>query len=139
MELTNNKGVNAVFDGVGKSTFDISLACLTTLGTMISFGNASGKVDDIDIMKLVPNCIKLTRPSLFQLVKTKQDFEPCKCANDIFELTFVDASELVNLLCQKKIHFHIHKIYPLSECGQAHIDLETQKSSGKLVLDCIAK
>jgi NADPH2:quinone reductase len=76
MQLTDNQGVDVVFDGVGKTTFDTSLSCLKKLGSMVSFGNASGKVDDIDIMKLVPNCIRLTRPSLFQLIKSKQDFEP---------------------------------------------------------------
>ena len=78
MEITKNKGVAAVFDGVGKTTFDTSLSCLATLGSMVSFGNASGKVDDIDIMKLVPNAIRLSRPSLFQLVKTNEDFTFCK-------------------------------------------------------------
>lgn len=78
MEITQSKGVDAVFDGVGKTTFEQSLSCLSQLGSMVSFGNASGKVDDVDIMKLVPNCIRLTRPSLFQLVKTREDFEPCK-------------------------------------------------------------
>jgi NADPH2:quinone reductase len=78
MEITKTKGVNAVFDGVGKTTFDVSLECLSTLGSMVSFGNASGKVDPIDIMKLVPNQIRLSRPSLFKLVKDRADFEPCK-------------------------------------------------------------
>jgi NADPH2:quinone reductase len=53
LEITSGQGVDVVFDGVGKTTFDSSLKCLKTLGSMISFGNASGKVDDIDIMKLV--------------------------------------------------------------------------------------
>ena len=68
-----------VYDGVGKTTFDTSLKCLARLGSMVSFGNASGKVDDIDIMKLVPNCIKLIRPSLFQLIKSGADFKPRNC------------------------------------------------------------
>ena len=67
-----------MFDGVGKSTFDASLACLHKLGTLLSFGNASGKVDPIDIMKLVPRVIRLMRPSLFELVQTRQEFQPCK-------------------------------------------------------------
>lgn len=76
LQITNGSGVAAVFDGVGKSTFDTSLSCLAPFGSMVSFGNASGKVDDVDIMKLVPNTIKLSRPSLFQIVKTRQDFLP---------------------------------------------------------------
>lgn len=78
MEITHNVGVNAVFDGIGKATFDESLECISTLGSMVSFGNASGKVDPIDIMKLVPNQVRLSRPSLFKLVKNKKEFEPCK-------------------------------------------------------------
>jgi NADPH2:quinone reductase len=72
MRITKNIGVDAVFDGVGKSTFDTSLKCLKLMGSMVSFGNASGKVDPIDITKLVPKCIRLSRPSLFQLVGPKE-------------------------------------------------------------------
>jgi NADPH:quinone reductase len=77
-KFTGGKMVNVVYDGVGKSTFDTSLKCLARLGSMVSFGNASGKVDDIDIMKLVPNCVRLSRPSLFKLIKTGADFKPRK-------------------------------------------------------------
>ena len=76
--ITDGKGVNVVYDGVGASTFDASLKCLKRLGSMISFGNASGKVADIDIMKLVPRAIRLMRPSLFELMNTKEDFVNCK-------------------------------------------------------------
>jgi NADPH2:quinone reductase len=77
MELTQNVGVDAVYDGVGKSTFDVSLKCLKRLGFMLSFGNASGKVDDVPIMKLVPKAIRLMRPSLYEFLKNKQDFDEC--------------------------------------------------------------
>ena len=67
-----------VYDGVGRSTFDASLQCLKRLGTMASFGNASGKVADIDIMKLVPRAVKLVRPSLFEFLKSEDDFKLCE-------------------------------------------------------------
>lgn len=57
MEITGGRGVDCVFDGVGNDTFDVSRVCLKRLGFLLSFGNASGKVEDIDIMKLVPKGI----------------------------------------------------------------------------------
>ena len=51
MKLTNNKGVSAVFDGVGKNTFKGSIACLKPKGMMVSFGNASGPLDPVNVPK----------------------------------------------------------------------------------------
>ncbi|KAI8838832.1 hypothetical protein BJ741DRAFT_600713 [Chytriomyces cf. hyalinus JEL632] len=121
MKITGGKGVQVVYDGIGKSTFDISLACLARLGTMASFGNASGKVADIDIMKLVPNAIKLMRPSLFQFIKDRSDFE------------FL-VQPLMDLFNQGKLKIHIHKVYTLDDIKSAHDDLEGGKTQGKLIL-----
>ncbi len=65
MELTGGNGVIAVFDGVGKSTFDLSLECVARKGSMISFGNASGAPDPLTIARLSPKNVKLMRPTLF--------------------------------------------------------------------------
>ncbi|KAI8615395.1 hypothetical protein BC830DRAFT_1122855 [Chytriomyces sp. MP71] len=121
MKITGGKGVQVVYDGIGKSTFDISLACLTRLGTMASFGNASGKVDDVDIMKLVPNAVKLMRPSLFQFIHNKEDFE------------FL-VKPLMSLLSEGKLKVNIHKVYALEDIKSAHDDLEGGKTQGKLLL-----
>ncbi|KAI8928493.1 hypothetical protein BC831DRAFT_448148 [Entophlyctis helioformis] len=121
MEITGGQGVHAVFDGVGKTSFDTSLACLRKLGSMLSFGNASGMVDPIVITKLVPKQIRLMRPSLFQLVSTPEEFQPL-------------AKELVELVANKKLSVHIHKIYELSDTASAHIDLESGKTLGKLLV-----
>ncbi|KAJ3315594.1 NADPH:quinone reductase [Boothiomyces sp. JEL0838] len=123
LELTNGQGVDAVFDGVGKTTFDTSLACLKTLGSLVSFGNASGKVDPIDIMKLVPKCVRLSRPSLFNLIKTQEDFTKY-------------ATELFDLISKGKLDISVSKVYDIEEIGQAHTDLETQKTTGKIVIKC---
>jgi NADPH2:quinone reductase len=123
MRITNNVGVDVVFDGIGKTTFDVSVKSLKTLGSMVSFGNASGKVDPIDIMKLVPKCIRLSRPSLFNLVKTREQFLPM-------------ATELLNLVGQGSLKLSVSKVYGLEEVGTAHNDLETQKTTGKIVLKC---
>ncbi|KAJ3300499.1 NADPH:quinone reductase [Borealophlyctis nickersoniae] len=109
--ITNGQGVHVVYDGVGKSTFDASLACLRKLGSMVSFGNASGKVDPVEIMKLVPRAVKLMRPSLFEVMKTREEFEAL-------------VTPLLKLHQEKKLSIPIHKIYPLGKAGEAHSDLE---------------
>ncbi|KAI9336390.1 hypothetical protein BDR26DRAFT_912041 [Obelidium mucronatum] len=121
LKITSGKGVQVVYDGVGKSTFDISLGSLARLGTLASFGNASGKVDDVDIMKLVPNAVRLMRPSLFSFIKDKADFD------------FL-VNPLLELFGAGKITIHIHKIYDLSDIKSAHDDLESGKTQGKLLL-----
>lgn len=57
-------GVDVVYDGVGQSTFDISLACLRLKGFFVSFGNASGAVPPLSLLRLAPKCIKIARPQL---------------------------------------------------------------------------
>ncbi|KAI8916275.1 hypothetical protein EDD86DRAFT_198178, partial [Gorgonomyces haynaldii] len=121
MRITGGKGVQCVFDGVGKTTFDTSLQCLSRMGSMLSFGNASGKVDDIDIMKLVPNAIRLMRPSLFQFLNSREDYDRMM-------------PQLQELLDKKVFKFHIHKAYALEDAGQAHADLESKGTLGKLVI-----
>ncbi|KAJ3393343.1 hypothetical protein HDU84_002138 [Entophlyctis sp. JEL0112] len=111
MKITNGRGVNVVYDGIGKSTFDVSLSCLGLLGTLASFGNASGKVDDVDIMKLVPNAVRLMRPSLFAFIKNREDFD------------FL-AKPLMQLYAEGKIAIQIHEIYDLEDIKRAHDDLE---------------
>ncbi|KAJ3101981.1 hypothetical protein HK100_004445 [Physocladia obscura] len=120
-KITEGHGVHVVYDGIGKSTFDLSLSCLRRLGTLASFGNASGKVDDIDIMKLVPNAVRLMRPSLFAFIKNRAEFE------------FL-ADPLMKLYEEKKVAVHIHKVYDLQEIKRAHDDLEGGKTQGKLLL-----
>lgn len=73
--LTGGVGVSVVYDGVGKSTFDSSLASLRPHGWLICFGNASGKPEPLDILRLTKGSFKLMRPTLFDFISTKQDFE----------------------------------------------------------------
>ncbi|KAL2920302.1 hypothetical protein HK105_200375 [Polyrhizophydium stewartii] len=120
-EITGGKGANVIFDGVGKSSFDTSLACIARLGSLLSFGNASGKVDPIDIMKLVPKQIRLMRPSLFGLITTPEDFQKF-------------AKELVEHVRAGTYKIAIHKIYDLADAPVAHTDLESGKTTGKLIL-----
>ncbi|KAJ3118567.1 NADPH:quinone reductase [Phlyctochytrium bullatum] len=119
--ITGGAGVHVVYDGVGKTTFDASLASLRRLGTLASFGNASGKVADVDIMKLVPRAVRLMRPSLFELMKDKADFE--------FLVT-----PLLELVEKGELKLHIHKVYDIKDTAEAHRDLEGRKTTGKLLL-----
>ena len=122
MEITNNKGVPAVFDGVGKNTFKGSLACLQTRGMMISFGNASGPLDPVNVPKdIQPKGLYLTRPSIGQYFTNRSELQ--KGADEIFE----------------KIKFGMIKIkifkeYKLNEAKQAHQDLESRKLTGPAIL-----
>ncbi|KAK4544387.1 hypothetical protein LTR36_004278 [Oleoguttula mirabilis] len=122
MELTNNAGCIAVFDGVGKSTFDLSLDCLARKGSLVSFGNASGAVPPVTIAKLSPKNARLMRPTLFGYIASREEFE--HYTNELFDFILKD-----------KMDVRIHKTYPLSEVAQAHDDLEGRKTSGKLLLD----
>ncbi|KAK1086655.1 NADPH:quinone reductase [Friedmanniomyces endolithicus] len=75
MELTKDAGCIAVFDGVGKTTFDLSLDCLARKGSMVSFGNASGAVPPVTIARLSAKNARLMRPTLFNYIATREEFE----------------------------------------------------------------
>ncbi|RYP60680.1 hypothetical protein DL769_008019 [Monosporascus sp. CRB-8-3] len=122
MELTGNRGVAAVFDGVGKATFDLSLECLARKGSMISFGNASGAVPPFTIARLAAKNIRLMRPSLFSFIVTREELEAY-------------ADELFRFILENNLDVRIHEVYPLSEVARAHQDLEGRKTTGKLLLD----
>ena len=84
MKFTNNEGVPAVFDGVGKNTFHKSLECLKIRGMMISFGNASGPLDPINVPKdIQPKGLYLTRPSIAQYFTNQKELQ--KGADDVFK------------------------------------------------------
>ena len=122
MRLTNNKGVSAVFDGVGKNTFKGSIACLKPRGMMVSFGNASGPLDPVNVAKDIQSkSLFLTRPTIGHYFTNRQEIQ--KGADEIFE----------------KIKFGMIKIkifkeYKLSEAKQAHEDLESRKLTGPAIL-----
>ena len=122
MKLTNNEGVSAVFDGVGKNTYKGSIACLKPRGMMISFGNASGPLDPVD----VPNDIQskslfLTRPTIGHYFTNRKELQ--KGADEIFEKVKFG-----------KIKINISKEYKLADAKQAHEDLESRKLTGPAIL-----
>ena len=122
MEITKNEGVPAVFDGVGKNTFKGSLACLKTRGMMISFGNASGPLDPVNVPKdLQPKGLYLTRPSIAQYFTNRKELQTG--ADEVFEKVKFG-----------KIKIKISKEYKLAEAKKAHEDLEARKLTGPAIL-----
>jgi len=122
MELTNGKGVPVVYDGVGKSTFEKSCECLQVRGTMISFGNASGTLDPIDVPKVLqPKGLYFVRPSIQQYLRTNKELN--EAANMLFEK-----------ISSGKIKIEIFNKYKLDEVETAHRDLQARKIIGPAVI-----
>ncbi len=122
MEITNGKGVPVVYDGVGKSTLQKSLECLRTRGMMVSFGNASGALDPINVPKMLqPKGLFFVRPSMGQYLSTNE--EKNEAAEALFEK-----------IVSGTIKIEIFKKYKLEDIKQAHIDLESRKILGPAIL-----
>jgi len=122
MELTNGKGLPVIYDGVGKSTFEKSLECLKTRGTMVSFGNASGALSPIDVPKMLqPKGLFFVRPSMSQYLSTNEEL------NEASKVLFEKISS-------GKVKIEIFKKYKLDDVVQAHIDLESRKITGPAVI-----
>jgi NADPH2:quinone reductase len=120
--LTSGKGVDVVYDSVGKTTFEKSLNVLRPRGMMVLFGGSSGAVPPFDpIILSTKGSLFLTRPTLGHYTATREELE-------------ARASELFDMVAKKKLKLRIEHIYPLAEAQQAHRDLEGRKTTGKLVL-----
>ena len=122
MKFTNNKGVSAVFDGVGKNTFNSSISCLKPRGMMVSFGNASGPLDPINVPKDIQSkSLFFTRPTIGHYFTNRLELQ--KGADEIFEKVKFG-----------KIKIKIYKEYKLSEAKLAHQELEARKLTGPAIL-----
>jgi len=120
--ITKGKGVPVVYDGVGKDTFMGSLDCLSPLGMMVSFGNASGAVAPFSAGLLAQKgSLFLTRPTLNTYAASREDL--VKMARDLF-----------SVVKSGKVKISINQTYPLAEAAQAHRDLESRKTTGSTVL-----
>lgn len=121
-EITGGKGVNVVYDGVGASTFDRSLDCLTTYGMMVSYGNASGPVDALNTGLLAAKgCLYVTRPTLFTYYA--QPEEAAKGYAALFDVVTSGA-----------VKINIEQRYALDDIVQAHTDLEARKTVGSTIV-----
>ncbi|MFQ6619281.1 hypothetical protein Gotur_001109 [Gossypium turneri] len=120
-EITSGKGVEVVYDSVGKDTFEGSLACLKPRGYMVSFGQSSGTPDPVPLSALAPKSLFLTRPSMMQYTSTRDEL--LETAGEVF-------ANVASGILRVRVN---HK-YPLSEAAQAHADLENRRTTGSVVL-----
>jgi NADPH2:quinone reductase len=121
--LTGDRGVDVVYDSVGKTTFDKSLNCLRPRGMMVLFGGSSGAVPPMDPTILsAKGSLFLTRPSLNHYTITRE------------ELT-ARAGEVLAWVQTGKLKLRTEHIYPLTEAAQAHRDLESRRTTGKILLE----
>ena len=122
LEITKGKGVPVVYDGVGKNTFNGSIECLKIRGMMVSFGNASGPVSNIDVKKMIqPKGLYFTRPVMGQYLSTQDEINE-------------GADMLFKKITLGKIKIEIFKKYKLEDAIQAHKDLESRKIIGPAVI-----
>jgi NADPH2:quinone reductase len=122
MDFTKGKGVPVVYDGVGAKTFEDSIACLKNTGMLVSFGNASGPVKNIDVKKHIqPKSLFFTRPTGGHYFTTK-------------ELLYEAAEKLFEQLKFGKVKIQIFKKYKLEDVVQAHKDLEARKIIGPAII-----
>jgi len=120
--ITGGKGVNVVYDSVGKDTFDRSLESLAPLGYLVSFGQSSGFPAPLDIQRLGGvRSLFVTRPSVFAYVRDRQKY-------------LAYAGALFDMVAAGKLNFRIGGVYPLTEAAAAHIALASRQTTGKLVL-----
>ena len=120
--LTGNQGVQVVYDGVGKDTFERDLNVLSPRGYLVLFGGASGAVPPFDLLGLTKHgSLFVTRPSLQHYVASRKELE--QRSNDVLQM-----------VVRGDLKLRIHKKYPLEDVRQAHLDLEGRKTTGKLLL-----
>ncbi|MDP7196079.1 MAG: quinone oxidoreductase [SAR202 cluster bacterium] len=122
LELTNGSGVPVVYDGVGKNTFEKSIECLKIRGMMVSFGNSSGPVSDINVKKMIqPKGLYFTRPSMGQYLSTRNEIK--EASDTLFEK-----------IKSGQIKIEIFKKYKLDDIVQAHKELENRIITGPSVV-----
>ena len=120
--LTDGRGVAAVYDGVGRSTFDASLASLAVRGTLALFGASSGPVPPVDPQRLnAAGSVYLTRPNLAHFIRTADEFA-------------WRAGELMDAIADGSVVITVGGHYPLAEARRAHEDLQGRRTTGSIVL-----
>ena len=121
-KITGGAMLPVVYDSVGLDTFDRSLDCLRPFGTMVLFGQSSGKVPPLDIGVLAAKgSLFLTRPTLLTYTAKREDL-------------IAAAKELFAVVAQGAVKIEVNQTYALKDAAQAHIDLEARKTMGSTVL-----
>ena len=121
-DLTGGKGLPVVYDSVGKTTFDGSLACLRPRGMMVLYGGSSGAVPPFDLIQLsTRGSLYITRPTLKDYTATREELE-------------LRAGEVLGWVADGSLKLRLEYSYPLADAAQAHRDLEARKTTGKVLL-----
>ncbi|MEJ7651318.1 MAG: quinone oxidoreductase [Nakamurella sp.] len=121
-ELTDGEGVHAVYDGVGKDTFEASLKSLRRRGFQVLFGGASGQVPPFDLQRLnALGSLSVTRPTLKDFTVTREEI--LGRAREVFEW-----------IASGRLNFRIGATHPLEDAARAHEDLAGRRTTGKLLL-----
>jgi len=122
LDITGGQKVPVVYDGVGKDTFDISLDCLRPRGLMVSFGNASGAPEPLNLQTLAnKGSLYITRPTMLTYTMTTAELQ--QSSNDLFARILGGA-----------IQIEINQRYALADVQRAHRDLEGRKTTGSTIL-----
>jgi NADPH2:quinone reductase len=120
--LTGGKGVDVVYDSVGKTTFDKGLNVLRPRGVMVLFGGSSGAVPPFDLIALSQKgSLYVTRPTLVNYIATREEL-------------MSRSGAVFGMMVAGKLKLRIEHTYPLAEAQRAHRDLEGRKTTGKLLL-----
>jgi NADPH2:quinone reductase len=120
--LTGGKGVDVVYDSVGKTTFEKGLNILRPRGMMVLFGGSSGAVPPFDLIVLSQKgSLYVTRPTLINYIATREEL-------------VARSSAVFGMMADGKLKLRIEHTYPLAEAPRAHRDLEGRKTTGKLLL-----
>jgi NADPH2:quinone reductase len=121
--LTSGKGVDVVYDGVGKTTFEGSLNCLRPRGLLALFGASSGPVPPFDLIQLSgKGSLFVTRPTLWHYIASRAELE-------------LRAGDVLGWAAKGELKLRTEYLYPLAEAAQAQSDLEGRKTSGKILLE----
>jgi len=120
--LTDARGVDVVYDGVGKTTFEKGLNVLRPRGVMVLFGGSSGAVAPFDLVQLSQKgSLYVTRPTLAHYIAATEELR-------------ARSSDVFKMIAEGKLKLRIEHTYPLADAAQAHRDLEGRKTTGKLLL-----
>jgi NADPH:quinone reductase len=120
--LTGAKGVDVVYDSVGKTTFEKGLNILRPRGMMVLFGGSSGAVPPFDLIALSQKgSLYVTRPTLGHYTATREEL-------------VARSGAVFGMMASGRLKLRIEHTYPLAEAQQAHRDLEGRKTTGKLLL-----
>jgi NADPH:quinone reductase len=122
-KMTAGKGVDVVYDSVGKTTFEGSLNCLRPRGLLALFGGSSGPVPPFDLIQLSgKGSLFVTRPTLWHYVATRQELE-------------WRAGEVLGAVAKGDLKLRMEHMFPLAEAGQAQAEMESRKTTGKILLE----